>query len=50
MIRKFFREIDLLGIKFHLYSGKTLKKKNYIWRNINNINSINITLIYIFIF
>ena len=49
MIRKIFREIDLLGIKFHLYSGKALKKNN-IWRNINNINSINITLIYIFIF
>ena len=48
MIKKIFREIDLLGIKFHLNSGKTLKK-NYIWRNINNSNSINITLIYIFI-
>ena len=26
MLTKFLREIDILGIKFHFYSGKTLKK------------------------
>ena len=26
MVRKFLREIDVLGIKFHLYSGKALKR------------------------
>ena len=27
MLKKFFRELDMIGIKFHLFSGKTLKKK-----------------------
>ena len=38
MLNKFFRAVDITGIKFHMYSGETLKKKNSIWRYSNNIN------------
>ena len=45
MLKKFFRELDMIGIKFHLFSGKTLKKKNIIWWIINNYDRNNFPFI-----